>query len=147
MGSIFMIGLYVWIAFFVGRYHDKPLNEVLGGIVISTVVVLGAIALIQLLTVAFRSTAGQFIFRLAIINAKGEPAKRVTLLRRWAIVWLPLFIPMLFAALLIKSGEFTAACILSSVLLVLWLSAAIYAVIHPNRGLHDRLAGTWVVRQ
>jgi uncharacterized RDD family membrane protein YckC len=146
MGSIFMIGLYVWIAFFVGRYHDKPLNEVLGGVIVSTVVVLGVIALIQLLAVAFRSTAGQSIFRIAIINAKGEPAKRVTLLRRWAIVWLPLFIPMLFAALLIKSDEFTAAFILSSVLLVLWFSAAVYAVIHPSRGLQDRLAGTWVVR-
>jgi uncharacterized RDD family membrane protein YckC len=32
-------------------------------------------------------------------------------------------------------------------LLLLWISAAIYAVFHPNRGLHDRWAGTWVVRR
>jgi uncharacterized RDD family membrane protein YckC len=30
---------------------------------------------------------------------------------------------------------------------LLWIGAAVYAVIVPNRGLHDRLAGTWVVRQ
>jgi hypothetical protein len=54
---------------------------------------------------------------------------------------------MSFAALLIKWGEPDAAFILSVVLLVLWISAAVYAVIVPNRGLHDRLAGTWVVRR
>jgi hypothetical protein len=81
-----------------------------------------------------------------VINAKGETANRVTLLRRWAIVWLPLFVPMSFAAFLITKAEGIAfICIL--VLLGIWISAAVYAVIHPHRGLHDRLAGTWVVRQ
>jgi uncharacterized RDD family membrane protein YckC len=108
---------------------------------------LGAIALFQFLGLAFRSTIGHAIFRLAVVNAKGRPADRVTLLRRWAIVWLPLFIPMLFAALLIKWGELTAAFICAVVLLLLWISAAVYSVIVPNRGLHDRLAGTWVVRR
>jgi hypothetical protein len=84
---------------------------------------------------------------LAVINTKGEAAKRVTLLWRWAIVWLPLFIPMSFAALLIKRGEPDAAFILSVVLLLLWIIAAVYTVVHPNRGLHDRLAHTWVVRR
>jgi uncharacterized RDD family membrane protein YckC len=32
-------------------------------------------------------------------------------------------------------------------LLYVWIGAAVYAVVHPNRGLHDRLAGTWVVRR
>jgi len=81
------------------------------------------------------------------INAKGQRAHRVTLLRRWAIVWLGLFFPMLFVALLIKRTELTAALVCAVVLLVLWISAAVYAVIVPNRGLHDRLAGTWVVRR
>jgi len=78
------------------------------------------------------------------INAKGQRADVVTLLRRWAIVWLGLFFPMLFVALL---TETTAAFVSPIVLLVIWISAAVYAVIVPNRGLHDRLAGTWVVRR
>jgi len=147
-GSVFMLGFYVWIAVFVGYYHDKQWNDSLGGnVMISVMAVLGVIALIQLLELPFRSTASQSIFRLAVVNAKGERANRVTLLRRWAIVWLPLFVPMLFAALLIKRTEVTAAFISAVVLLVLWISAAVYTVIHPNRGLHDRLSGTWVVRQ
>jgi len=145
--SLFMLPLYVWIVVFVGRYHDKQWNDYLGGIVIiSPLVVLGAIALIQLLGLPFHSTVSHSIFRLAVVNVKGEPANRVTLLRRWAIVWLPLFFPMLFVALLIKRAE-GIAFIWALVLLLLWISAAVYAVIHPNRGLHDRLAGTWVVRR
>ena len=82
-----------------------------------------------------------------MVNAKGEPAAISQLLVRWAIVWLPLFLPMLFVALLIQTGR-TYRCFISAlVLLLLWISAAVYAVIHPNRGLHDRLAGTWVVRR
>jgi len=149
-GSIFMLPLYVWIIFFVGSYTGESTQQwydSLGGLVmISTMVVLGAIALAQLLALLFRTTASHAIFRLAVVNAKGEHANRVTLLRRWAIVWLPLFVPMLFVALLTKRTE-GIAFISALVLLLLWISAAVYAVIHPNRGLHDRLAGTWVVRR
>ena len=146
-GSIFMLPLYVWIAVFVGRYHDKPWNDYLGEIVImSPLVVLGIIALIQLVGFAFRNTASHAIFRLAVVDAKGQRADRVLLLRRWAIVWLPLFVPMVFAALLMKRTE-GISFICALVILVLWIGAAVYAVIHPNRGLHDRLAGTWVVRR
>jgi hypothetical protein len=108
---------------------------------------LGTSALFQLLGLPFHTTADHSIFRLAVVNAKGELADRSTLLRRWAIVWLPLFLAMLFVALLIARAELTAAFISILVLLLLWFSAAVYAVIHPNRGLHDRLAGTWVVRR
>jgi hypothetical protein len=146
-GSIFMLGLYVWIAVFVGYYHDKEWDSVGWMVMTSAILVLSTIALIQLMELPFRSTASQFIFRLAVINAKGQRANISKLFVRWVIVWLPLFVPMLFAALLIKKGEVTAAFILSVVLLILWISAAVYAIIHPNRGLHDQLAGTWVVRR
>ncbi|MBC8470418.1 MAG: protein kinase [Planctomycetes bacterium] len=150
-GSIFMLGLYVWITVFVGYYQAERVqqwNDSLGGLVmISAMVVLGTIALIQLLTLLlFRTTASHATFRLAVVNAKGEPANRVTLLRRWAIVWLPLFVPMSFAALLINRAE-GIAFICALVLPGLWIGAAVYSVIVPNRGLHDRLAGTWVVRR
>ncbi|MCP5111816.1 MAG: hypothetical protein GY953_13380, partial [bacterium] len=139
-GSIFMLPLYVWIAVFVGRYHDKPWNDSLGGIVIiSALVVLAAIALMQLLALPFRCTASHSTFRLAVVNAKGEPATRSRLLVRWAITWLPLVLPMWLAAV----SAYGAALLL----LLPWISAAVYAVVHPHRGLPDRLAGTWVVRR
>jgi hypothetical protein len=114
---------------------------------ISAMAVLGIIALIQLIELSScRTTASHAIFRLAVINDKGHLADRLTMLRRWAIVWLPLLVPTLFVTLLIKRNEliaFTSAL----ALLILWIGAAVYAVIVPNRGLHDRLIGTWVVRQ
>ena len=150
-GSIFMMPLYFWTLAFVGFFQEEIIQQwkdSLGWLLMITIMMaLGAIALFQFLGLALRSAISHSIFRLAVVNAKGELADRVTLLRRWAIVWLPLFIPMLFTALLFKWGEHNAAFILSVVSLVLWISAAVYAVIVPNRGLHDRLAGTWVVRR
>ena len=104
-------------------------------------------ALVQLLSLPFGNTAGQATFRLAVINAKGQQAGLITLFVRWAIVWLSLFVPMLGARYLIKQGQQSAAFTWAVIVLVLWIGAAIYAVIYPNRGLHDRLAGTWVVRR
>lgn len=150
-GSVFMMPLYLWIVAFVGYFQEETIHkwkDSLGGLIMITIMVtLGAIALIQLLGLLFRSTASHSIFRLAVVNAKGELANRITLLRRWAIVWLPLFLPMLLAALLINKGQYTAAFVLSVILLFLWIVAAVYSVIHPNRGIHDRLADTWVVRR
>jgi hypothetical protein len=146
-GSIFMLPLYVWIAFFVGRYHDKPWMDSPGEIVVvSTLVVLAAMALMQLLTVPLRTTAGQTIFRLAVINAKGAPATRSHLLVRWAVVWLPLFLPISIMALLMHPAGGTAF-FSALVLLLLWIGAAVYAAVHPHRGVHDRLTGSWVVRR
>ncbi len=105
------------------------------------------VTLTQLLGLAFHSTIGHSIFRLAVVDTKGGPANRVTLLRRWAIVWLPLFVPMSFAALSAARVGPGVASGCALVVLVVWIGAAVYAVIHPNRGLHDRLAGTWVVRR
>ncbi len=152
-GSIFMLPFYVWIMVFVGTYQGAEwLYEIIGDSVewiamTAAMLVLIGSALIQILVLPFRTTTSHSIFRLAVVNAKGEPADRSHLLVRWAIVWLPLFFPMLFVALLIKRGEMTAAFISALVWLLLWIGAAVYAVIHPNRGLHDRLTGTWVVRR
>ena len=110
------------------------------------ILVLGVIALIQLLELPLGSTASHSIFRLAVINAKGEPAALPHLLVRWAIVWLPLIFPMSFVALLINRPE-GIAFFPALGLLLLWVGAAVYTVVHPHRGLHDRLAGTWVVRR
>ncbi len=148
--SIFMLPVYVWVAVFVGaNAQDNPpiWRDALGGIFMTpAMLVLGAIALIQLLELPVRSTASHAIFRLAVVNAKGEPATLPHLLVRWATVWLPLILPMSLVALLVNRGEGTAF-FPALLLLLLWFGAAVYAGVHPHRGLHDRLAGTWVVRR
>lgn len=149
-GSIFMLPAYTWIAVYVGlnaQAHPPSWHDSLGGVFMTpTLLVLGAVALIHLMELPFHSTASHAIFRLAVINAEGKPATRPHLIIRWAIVWLPLFLPMLAVALLIDSATgiaFTPAL----VVLLAWIGAAVYAVGHPHRGWHDRLAGTWVVRR
>jgi hypothetical protein len=42
-------------------------------------------------------------------------------------------------------GCISVTCVL--VWMLAWVGAAVYAVFHPNQGLHDRLADTWVVRR
>jgi hypothetical protein len=149
-GSMFMLPVYVWILVFVGTYagganpeSSVPVHDL---VIQSAMLVLGAIALIQLLEFPFRSTASHSIFRLAVINARGEPATIPHLLLRWAIVWVPLILPMSVVAMLLPQAG-GIAFVSNLVLLLLWVGAAIYAVVHPHRGLHDRLADTWVVRR
>ena len=100
--------------------------------------ILSQVTLPLLVSLPFRITASHAIFRLAVVNAKGEPAAVSQLLVRWATVWLPLFLPMSIVALLIQRAE-GIAFISAFVLLLLWVGAAVYAVIHPHRGLQSRL--------
>ena len=141
-GSIFMFPLYIWVAVLVGGYHDKPWHDPMGILMTSGLVVLASIALVDLLGVPFRSTISYAIFRLAIVNAKGEPASRSHLLVRWAIVWVPLLLPIFLIA---RAAGVDS--IFAIVLLLLWAGAAVFAAIHPHRGFQDRLARTWVVRR
>lgn len=150
-GSVFMLPLYIWVLVFVGYYRgagNRHWDGSLGGIAMtSLVVVLAAIAFIQLPELALRSAASHSIFRLAVVDAEGRRAGPSTLLKRWAIVWLPLFFPIALVALWFGQSRPEATVVGALTVLILWLSAAVYAVIHPYRGLHDRLAGTWVVRR
>ena len=151
-GSIFMLPFYVWILFFVGSCQGAEwLYEVIGDSVAwiamtAAMLVLAGNAVIQILELPFRTTFSFSIFRLAMVNDKGEPAAMSQLLLRWAIVWLPLTIPITLAVLLFEKAE-VIAFISALVLFLLWIGAAVYAVFHSNRGLHDRLAGIWVVRR
>lgn len=149
-GSIFMLSVYLWIAVFVGYYHDKQFG---GGaalwaerLVTSAMMVLGVIAVVQLPTIVTRSTASQSIFRLAVVNSQGEPASSSQLLLRWTIVWLPLFVSLWGVAWLLQTSQDTAV-FARLLLLIAWIAAAAYAALQPHRGLHDRLSGTWVVRR
>ena len=145
-GSLFLLPLWVWIAFVVGRYHDKSWEDPGGIVVHSALGVLGAFALIQLLTLPLRTTAGQAIFRLAVVGADGERAAPSRLLARWAVVWLPLLLPL--ATIVWTAPRMEGAALFGSLaVLVLWLTGAGSAVVTPRRGLHDRIAGTWVVRR
>ncbi|MEE8241693.1 MAG: RDD family protein, partial [Nitrospirales bacterium] len=150
-GSLFMMPAYVCTMSCVGYYQDEVV-QAWGGLVAEPLlfcimVVLGIFALVQLCEFPFRTIVSHAIYRLAVIDAKGERAGIGKLYLRWVIVWLPLLLPLACAGLLLREERLTPAFFVALIALLLWISAAVYAVIHPNRGLHDRLAGTWVVRR
>lgn len=152
--SIFVLPAFVWIVTFIGYYHDKEIipemwwSTMGWRIMASAMLVLGALALLQLWEIAFRTSCSHFIFRLAVVDERGEPASVRRLLMRWMIIWLPLFVPVLIVVSLVQSIEMVTPLIVFVLCLLLaWISAAVLAVIHPNCGLHDRLAHTRVVRR
>jgi hypothetical protein len=151
-GSIFLLPLYVGIMVFVGVYSGEGrLPEALGGSATrlalgAALIVLAGSALVELLMLPLRTTPGHSVFRLAVVDADGRLAGGPGLFLRWAIVWLPLLLPLAPLVPMLRRGE-PLALALALVLLLLWIGAAVHTALHPRRGWHDRLVGTWVVRR
>jgi len=150
-GSLFMLPVYICIMTLLGYYQEETVQawhgHVVSLVLFCIMVIMGSIALAQLLEFPFRTTASHAIFRLVVMNDRGVRAGIPTLYLRWAIVWLPLLLPMCGAWLLLREGQLTLFCLVTLSALVPWIGLAMYAVLHPHRGLHDRLANTWVVRR
>lgn len=150
-GAIFMLPAYIWILLFIGYYQGDKIPEwydTLGWTgLLTALMVLGVTALIQLLEIPFHWSFGNSIFRLTVVNAQGTPAGISKLAARWAIAWLPLILPMSLALVWAQWEHHSVAFLFALSWLLLWIGAAAYAVVHPRRGLHDRLAGTWIVRR
>jgi hypothetical protein len=150
-GAIFLLPLYVWTMISDGARQGADWLYGLTGegpLAIATsaalAVLIGA-ALIQLLGAPSRTTFSHAIFRLPVLEASGEHVHGPRSLQRWAITWLRLLVPVLLLMVVLGPGGAAYAGIVSG-LALLWMGAAAYGVMHPRRGLHDRLADTWVVR-
>ena len=95
----------------------------------------------QLLTLAvLGTTVGQQLFRIAVVNARGQPAGRVRLMLRWLLGWGPFFLLMGVADWLTDGHG-----ILTAVLLPLCCGGLAMAIARPAQGLHDQLAGCYLV--
>jgi hypothetical protein len=83
-------------------------------------------------------------FGAALVNRRGERVSRFRALWRAMVVWLP----MAAVPLVIENEQMAALdarLILKSVLVALFIAAAVWTALHPSRSIQDRLAGTWVV--
>ncbi len=143
-GSVLLLPGYVWTAVMLGYFHDKPdlfWNNPMDKPLSITLAILGVFALIQLLSLPLGSTPGHHIFRLAIIDSQGRRATLSRRFKRWAAVWLPLFIPCILFLTIFPAAPIAA------ITLILWLCAVIHTITHPHRSIPDQLAATWVVRQ
>lgn len=148
--SLFMLPVYIWLLIFVGCHEAQAGADEgsvwWGALLASTMILLAALAVAQLLEVPFRSTASQSICRLAVVGAGGRKAGRGILLWRWAVVWLPLLLPLAGIRVLTNPAAGAFPLFVFG-WLAIWLGAVAWTVVHPGRGLHDLLAGTRVVRQ
>jgi len=85
-------------------------------------------------------------FGAALVLADGRDASRLRALLRAVVAWSPLLV--WFAALRMAPPvqRSTAAIALAYTTAILLLAAgAIWAWLHPSRGIQDRAAGTWIV--
>jgi hypothetical protein len=101
--------------------------------------------LMGLVSVAYVALVNALVFRggvirllgLEFVTGDGRPASRVRVLSRTAAAWAPL----LTVAPVASS---TAHWLVYPCLLLLFAGAVI-AILSPERGIQDRLAGTWIV--
>jgi hypothetical protein len=143
--------------------------------IIASMVALGGsilFALVEFFSAAlFRQSLMLRLFGLAVVDRQGQPASRVRLLWRWAVVWgalasltavaefllslgivtrfrsLPDFPPVLTGFLARLQGISFGHPILVGLLTVavIFILLVIPAALRPERGLADRLAGTRLV--
>lgn len=82
----------------------------------------------------------------ALVNGRGQPVSRVRALCRAAVTWSPIVAVAVAFKLgpdIMNAGY--AVLALHLALLAILIAGAVYAWLHPARGLQDRIAGTWIV--
>jgi len=87
-------------------------------------------------------------FALDVVNKKGEPAGRVRIFLRNVVTWSPVLAPFVIYAVIMAATPATAALAAEgagiAVLIVLAIGVGM-AIRTPERGLADRLVGTYLV--
>jgi hypothetical protein len=85
-------------------------------------------------------------FGAAMVNRHGQPVSRFRALWRAIVTW-----SLVCAVMLLFKGGDTATNIDPRLLILqtlgvgLVVAAAVWTVLHPSRGIQDRIAGTWIV--
>lgn len=77
---------------------------------------------------------------LELVRNDGRPASRVRVLIRTSIAWAPII-----ALRIASPGASRIEFVASALAVLALLAGATAAIVRPERGLQDRLAGTWIV--
>ena len=89
----------------------------------------------------FRGGALLYLFGIAVQTMDGSRASRLRCLLRAVVAWSPLLLPYLA----IVAGHESIGTELLWILFPLAVLGAIYTIIRPERGIQDRIAGTYLV--
>lgn len=152
--SLFVITGYATIATFLGIAANTDPNVGFatwaGRALIAVLVMMHFIAPFDFILAFWHKSTGLSTFGLELVTKEGR-ALRMQLLRRSAIMWLPVLAP---SSVLIAKALFTGTWIpfeqAAFVGALAFVGAMIYAasaLANPGQGLHDRLAGVWVGRR
>ena len=82
---------------------------------------------------------------IAVVTRDGKPASRLRALWRGLVAWS--LVPAAFWVALRVGVSTRSRSLREEVAIGLFLVGVAWAVVHPTRGLQDRLAGTWLVPQ
>jgi uncharacterized RDD family membrane protein YckC len=124
---------------------DHELRFVVGGVLLSAAFMLAVIAAFGLLLAVACRGAVLRLFGFELVTADGTPASRLRVLARVAIAWSPVVIALAAAFGAMRLQSLTVATTILATGVAVVCAGAVYAVVHPMRGLQDRLAGTWIV--
>jgi hypothetical protein len=125
------------------RTSTRGLLSILGLFAAGATIVIGALGLLSALL--FRGGLLLRLLGIAIVTAHGE-AGRLRAFWRAVIAWSPAVLSG--AAILLGDPnpmERTWWLVLEALSLTLLLGGFVYAIRNPQRGVQDRLAGTWLV--
>jgi hypothetical protein len=95
------------------------------------------------------ATGSGFTFRpfgIALVNRRGQPISRVRALWRATVTWISIVgvaVAFKFGPDIMSAGYTVLALHLA--LDGVLIGGAVWASLHPSRGIQDRIAGTWIV--
>jgi len=106
--------------------------------------------------IAFRGGLAMLIFGVVAVKRDGSRAGRLRVLWRAMVTWSPYVLGLIGLVVISISGRvfadpdsaegFTSVMgIASGIAIGLFAALAIVSVLLPERGIQDRLAGTWLV--
>ena len=99
-----------------------------------------------IVTLVFRGGLSLKVFGLAVRDKRGRMASRMRCVWRTTIAWVPLcFLYGLAAAIGINTKMLALPVTIVIATAVVHAAAIAYSLWRPSRGLHDRLARTWLV--
>jgi serine/threonine protein kinase len=106
--------------------------------------VVGVLALIGSLV-----TRGGFTYRpfgVALVKDDGSPAGRIRAFLRALMAWSP--VAVVCTLIVLGPGPNRSdltLTLLNTAVLLLFIGGAVWALLHPSRGIQDRFANTWIV--
>ena len=107
---------------------------------VQQIVIVAALAVVT----ALASNGGVVLrwWGIRVATGTGKPASRARVMWRTVVAWSP----VLATALILGPGVHPLTALITGVVAMLvMLCGVVWAVLDPDRGLQDRIAGTWLV--